>query len=433
MKRAHLNGESPATFRRLGRDVLFAVPVGLLAGFASALFLWSLDRVTEARWQQPWLLWLLPVAGFAVGWVYHRIGQGAERGTDLILDQIHTPGGGVPARMAPLVLVGTLATHLCGGSAGREGTAVQMGGSLADAFSRLCRLDASTRRALLIAGIAAGFGSVFGTPLAGALFALEVLVTGRLAYRHLLSALIASIVGDLTCTAWGGQHAVYTIGTSGSSFFAAPVEPWLLFKVLAAAAVFGLVGRGFSEITHQAHALLKRFVAYAPLRPLLGGLVVIALVYLVDTRDYLGIGVSSPDPRAVTLHSAFQTDGAGTWSWAWKLVFTVVTLASGFKGGEVTPLFFIGATLGHTLALLLGAPAGLFAGLGLIAIFAGATKTPLACTVLGIELFGAHHAVYFALACCVAFLVSGRTGIYSAQRHPSPATILASKAHKKTS
>lgn len=430
MKRAHFNGESPATFLRLGRAALFAVPVGVLAGSASALFLWALDRVTEARWQHPWLLWLLPVAGFAVGWIYHHIDAGAERGTNLILDQIHAPGGGVPARMAPLVLFGTLATHLCGGSAGREGTAVQMGGSLADAFSQLCRLDAPTRRALLISGIAAGFGSVFGTPLAGALFGVEVLMVGRLAYRHLFSALIASVVGDFTCTAWGTQHAIYSIGGSDGSFLVTPVDPWLLPKILGSAVVFGLAGRGFSEITHHTHALLKRFVEYDPLRPVLGGVLVVALVFLAGTRDYLGIGVSSTDPSAVTLLSAFQTGGAGAWSWAWKLVFTVVTLASGFKGGEVTPLFFIGATLGHTLALLLGAPVALFAGLGLIAIFAGATKTPLACTVLGVELFGAHHVVYFALACCVAFLVSGRTGIYSAQRHPSPATPLATKAQK---
>lgn len=432
MKRVHFTGEPSATFRRLGRDLLFALPVGLLAGSASALFLWSLDRVTEARWQHPWLLWLLPVFGFAIGWVYLRIGQNAAHGTNRILDEIHAPGGGVPARMAPLVLVGTLATHLGGGSAGREGTAVQMGGSLADAFAQLCRLDASTRRPLLISGIAAGFGSVFGTPLAGALFAIEVLVVGRLAYRHLLPALVASVVGHLTCSACGIRHPIFLIGIDEGNAVIAPPEPWLLLKVLAAAVVFGLAARCFSEITHHAHALLKRFVEYAPLRPVLGGLVLIGLVYLVGTRDYLGIGVSSPDPGAVTLLSAFQTDGAGTWSWAWKLAFTIVTLASGFKGGEVTPLFFIGATLGHSLALWLGAPVGLFAGLGLIAIFAGATKTPLACTVLGIELFGAQHAVLFAVACFVAFLVSGRTGIYSGQRQPLPAATLTPKTRKQT-
>ncbi len=409
-----------ATLRRLGRETLLAVPVGLLAGSASAFFLWSLDRVTGARWQHPWLLWLLPVAGFGVGWIYHRLGQTAGRGTNLILDQIHEPGGGVPARMAPLVLFGTLATHLCGGSAGREGTAVQMGGSLADTLARLCGSDASTRRTLLIAGIAAGFGSVFGTPLAGAIFALEVLVVGRLACRHFVPALVASIVGDLICSAWGIRHAVYSLGLGGTTAFAAPLDPWLLIKVVVVAVAFGLVARSFSELTHRLHAGLKHVVPYAPFRPVLGGLAVIALVYLGGTRDYLGLGVSSPDPQAVTLLSAFQTGGAGTWSWAWKLLFTVVTLASGFKGGEVTPLFFIGAALGHTLALPLGAPVGLFAGLGLIAIFAGATKTPLACTVLGIELFGAHAAVYFALACYVAFFASGRTGIYTAQRRPAP-------------
>ncbi len=410
---------SPSTrFRRLGLEAGLAVPIGLLAGSASALFLWSLDRVTEARWHSPWLLWLLPVVGFAVAWIYLRFGERAERGTHLIMDEIHAPGGGVPARMAPLVLFGTLATHLCGGSAGREGTALQMGGSLADAFSRLWRIDGPTRRTLLIAGIAAGFGSVFGTPLAGAIFAVEVLIVGRLAYRDFLPALVASIVGDLTCSAWGIKHAVFLLGATDGTPFGAMLDPALVAKVIAAAIVFGVISRAFSEVTHRLQATFKRFIAYAPLRPLLGGLTVIALVYVVGSRDYLGIGVTSPDPKAVTLLSAFQAEGAGPWSWAWKLVFTVVTLASGFKGGEVTPLFFIGATLGHAIAVPLGAPFALFAGLGLIGVFAGATKTPLACTVLGLELFGAHYSVYFVLVCFIAYYASGRAGIYPAQRLP---------------
>jgi H+/Cl- antiporter ClcA len=410
---------TPSTrFRRLGLEAGLAVPIGLLAGSASALFLWSLDRVTAARWHSPWLLWLLPVVGFAVGWIYLRFGQKAERGTHLIMDEIHTPGGGVPARMAPLVLFGTLATHLCGGSAGREGTALQMGGSLADAFSRLCRIEGSTRRTLLIAGIAAGFGSVFGTPLAGAIFAIEVLVVGRLAYRDFLPALIASIVGDLTCSAWGIDHAFFSLGAADGTPFLAMLELGLVAKIIAAAVIFGMISRGFSEVTHRLQASFKRFVAYAPLRPLLGGLTVIALVYVLGSRDYLGIGVTSPDPKAVTLLSAFQTEGAEPWSWAGKFLFTTVTLASGFKGGEVTPLFFIGATLGHAIAVPLGAPVALFAGLGLIGVFAGATKTPLACTVLGLELFGAHYSVYFALVCFIAYYASGRAGIYPAQRRP---------------
>lgn len=417
--------ETLATLRRLAFETLLAVPVGLLAGSASALFLWALDRVTETRWENPWLLWLLPIGGFAVGWLYHKIGSKAEGGTNLVLEQIHAPGGGVPARMAPLVLIGTLITHLFGGSAGREGTAIQMGGSLASAFARLCRIDAENLRVLLMAGVAAGFGSVFGTPLAGAIFALEVLVIGRVRYDALIPVLVASIVGDVTCSAWGIHHAIYHIGLGNSTALHTALDPLLMARVVGAALIFGLVSRFFAEITHALQNAFKRLVTYAPLRPVFGGAIVIALVYIAGTRDYLGIGVSSPDPAAVTLLSSFHVGGATTWSWAWKFLFTAVTLASGFKGGEVTPLFFIGATLGHALALALGAPVDLFAGLGFIAVFAGATNTPLACTLMGIELFGAHYAVYFAVACWIAYALSGHSGIYSAQRlgipkHPAP-------------
>jgi H+/Cl- antiporter ClcA len=318
--------------------------------------------------------------------------------------------------MAPLVLAGTLATHLCGGSAGREGTAVQMGGSLANAYARLCRIGPENIRVLLMAGIAAGFGSVFGTPLTGAIFALEVLVVGRMQYDALIPVLVASVVGDLTCSAWGIHHALYHIDVTEIAGTFHLANGILLGKIVLAAIAFGLASQFFSELTHAVKKQFAHFILYAPLRPAVGGFLVIALVYATGTRDYLGISVTSPDPGATTILSAFTAGGSTPWSWWWKLLFTVVTLGSGFKGGEVTPLFFIGATLGHTLATVLGAPIDLFAGLGFIAIFAGATNTPLACTMMGIELFGAQHAVYFAVACFVAYLFSGKSGIYSAQR-----------------
>ncbi len=412
--------EHVAHLRQLIVWTLLVLPVGVLAGSASALFLWSLERVTQWRWDLPWLLFLLPVGGFIVGWIYHRFGQRAEAGNNLIMEEIHAPGGGVPARLAPLVLLGTLITHLCGGSAGREGTAVQMGGSLAGLFGRLAQLSAENRRMLLLAGVAAGFGSVFGTPVAGAIFALEVLVIGQMRYDALLPVLIASLVGDYTCSAWGIHHTSYHIafgaGTAGHSL----VDGLLLGKVALAAIVFGLVSQCFAEITHLIKKTFARFIAYPPLRPAVGGLVVIALVWIVGTRDYLGIGVTSPEPGAVTILSAFSLGGATPWSWGWKLLFTAVTLGSGFKGGEVTPLFFIGATLGQALAVLFGAPVDLLAGLGFIAVFAGATNTPLACTLMGIEIFGAQHTLYFAVACFVAYQFSGRAGIYSAQRPGVP-------------
>ncbi len=398
------------------RATALAAPVGVLAGSASALFLWSLDRVTELRWAHSWLLYLLPVAGMLVGWLYQRHGKDSGAGNNLIIDQIHSPGGGVPARMAPLVLVGTLLTHLCGGSAGREGTAVQMGGSLASLYARVLRIGPENLRVLLMAGVAAGFGSVFGTPLAGAVFAMEVLVIGRIHYAAVLPVLVASVVADATCSAWGINHTQYHIAFAKTVGVPEVRDGWLVVKVVLAAVVFGLVSRFFAEFTHLLQRGYRRVAPQAWLQPALGGVAVIALFWLLGTGDYLGLGVRGEHPGSVTLLSAFEAGGATPWSWWWKLVFTAVTLAAGFKGGEVTPLFFIGATLGNALAVALGAPVDLFAGLGFIAVFAGATNTPLACTILGIELFGAEHTVFFALACFIAYYSSGHTGIYPAQR-----------------
>jgi len=416
MKRLFDLREHAVVLWQLLRWTLLVVPVGILAGSASAFFLWSLNYVTGLRGQHGWLLFLLPVAGVAVGWVYDFVGKSAAGGNNLLIEQIHEPGGGVPRRMAPLILGSTLITHLFGGSAGREGTAVQMGGSLASAYGRLCRFGEENMRVLLMAGVAAGFGSVFGTPLTGAIFAMEVLVIGRMRYDALIPVLVASVVADATCSAWGIEHAQYTINFEKASTGYLHLNGWLVAKVVVAAAAFGLVSRLFSELTHALQKGYEKIIPLAWLRPALGGALVIGLVFVVGTRDYLGLSVSSPDAGAVTLLSVFQPGGATPWSWWWKLLFTAVTLGAGFKGGEVTPLFFIGAALGNTLAVLLGAPVDLFAGLGFIAVFAGAANTPLACTVMGIELFGGHHAVYFALACFVAYFFSGHSGIYLSQR-----------------
>lgn len=408
------------------------LPVAILSGSASAGFLWALEAVTQLRWEHGWLLFLLPAAGLLIGLLYHFLAGRAEGGNNLIMEEIHEPGGGVPGRMAPLVLIGTLITHLCGGSAGREGTAVQMGGSIASVYARLCRIPAGNVRMLLMSGIAAGFGSVFGTPLTGAIFALEVLVVGQMQYDALIPVLVASVIGDFTCSAWGIHHAIYHITFLESTETFHLLNGALLGKVVLAAAAFGLVSQLFSELTHAIKNQFTRFIAYAPLRPVVGALFVIALVYALGTRDYLGIGVTAPEPGGISILSTFTDTGATPWSWWWKLLFTAITLGSGFKGGEVTPLFFIGAALGHTLAVLLGAPVDLFAGLGFIAVFAGATNTPLACTIMGIELFGAHHAVYFAVACFIAYLFSGHSGIYSGQKRGVPKNARSVVAHTLT-
>jgi hypothetical protein len=292
------------------RWLVLIVPMAALVGSAVAFFLWSLNYVTNVRFAHPWLLFLLPVAGLGVGLLYHYYGRSVEGGNNLIMDQIHQPGGGIPRRMAPLILLGTLVTHLFGGSAGREGTAVQMGGSIASAFCRWAGLESSRMRILLMAGIAAGFGAVFGTPLAGAVFALEVLMIGRIEYEALLPAFIAAVTGDWTCHAWGIEHTHYHIGYLASA--AAPaaffhLDPWVLLKVVIASAAFGWVSTLFAELSHRVSATFKRLIPFAPLRPAVGGALVIGLFLLVRTGDYLGLGVSSPDPHAVTIVSLFRS------------------------------------------------------------------------------------------------------------------------------
>ncbi|KWZ48386.1 voltage-gated chloride channel protein [Burkholderia savannae] len=401
MKRLHTL-EPVAALAHLCRWLALSAVVGALAGSASALFLRALDLATGARVAHPWLLWLLPAAGFATGWVYHRAGRSVERGNNLLIDEIHDPQRIVPKRMAPLVLAATVLTHLFGGSAGREGTAVQMGGALADRVTQLFALGRDDRRIMLMGGIAAGFASVFGTPLAGAVFGLEVLAIGRLRYDALLACVAASVVADAVCRMWGIHHTVYAV----------PFVPALsaagAASAVAAGIAFGIVGRLFAAATHALGARAKRWIAYAPLRPVAGGALVALAATLLHTPQYLGLGIP-------TIEAAFRGP-LPVYDFAGKFAFTVVTLASGFKGGEVTPLFYIGATLGNALSHLLALPLPVLAGLGFVAVFAGAANTPIASTIMAIELFGAPIGVYAALACVVAYLFSGQAGIYRAQR-----------------
>lgn len=404
--------------RGAGGRLMLALAVAAVTGSVTAFFLWALDLVTGQQWKHPALLWGLPLGGLAVGWLYHHFGRGSEKGNNLVIDEIHEPGGGVPVRMAPLVLLGTLVTHLFGGSAGREGTAVQMGGSIADGLSRLFRVSAENRRLMLMCGIAAGFGAVFGTPLTGAVFAMEVLVIGRMEYGALLPVLVASVAGDAVCSAWGIHHTIYHLdvgrlaGAGGHAEFNAA----LLAKTAVAGVCFGWAGRFFAWLTHTLQRGFASAISWAPLRPVAGGLMVIGLTLVMSSRDFLGLGVHAPPGGEVSILGSFAEGGIGALSWLWKTVFTSVTIASGFKGGEVTPLFFIGSTLGNELGMLLHEPVALFAAFGFIAVFAGAANTPLACTIMGIELFGAPWAAYFAVACFVSYACSGHAGIYRAQR-----------------
>jgi H+/Cl- antiporter ClcA len=403
---------------------LLVVPLSMVTGSAVAAFLWALDRVTAIRFEHPWLLWLLPIAGGLIAWLFATVGGPADKGNNLIIDEIHEPGGGVPLRMAPLILLTTIMTHLVGGSAGREGTAVQMGGSIAGGLAkRLPWLGRDDVRTLLMCGVAAGFGGVFGTPVAGMVFALEVLAVGRMRYEAILPCLAASLTADWTCAAWGISHTHYHVAALGSSS-AASGEPlldaWLMAWAAVGGLAFGAASRLVSTAIHGVQHAFKRSIPSPILRPVIGGLIVIALVHSFGSNDYLGLGVTSPDPNAVTIGSAFEPAGAHVWSWAAKILFTAITIGSGFKGGEVTPIFFVGATLGNSIGTVGGVPVDFMASLGFVAVFAGAANTPLACIVMAVELFGGECIAYHAVACVVAYLVSGHGGIYKSQRVDTP-------------
>ncbi len=411
--------EQFAIAKNLLRWTILIVPVAIVIGSLVALFLWLLEWATQTRWENMWLIFLLPVAGLFIFFLYQVLGKNAAAGNNLIIDEIYTPASGIPTRMAPLILITTVVTHLFGGSAGREGTAVQIGGSIADRFSRWYNLQQDDKRILLMAGMAAGFGAVFGTPITGAIFALEVLAVGRIKYDALVPCLIASVVADITCTKWGAHHTHYIMQSIEStdrliSFF--PVDVWMLVKVIGAGAIFGLVSFLFVRLTQVIKITSNTYIKHTWLVPVVGAFLVVGISYAIGSFDYLGLGVTNPNPTGVSITSAFMPGGATYFSWFFKLLLTAITLGMGFKGGEVTPLFFIGATLGNTLAVLTGSPVDLFAGLGFIAVFAGATNTPIACTLMGIELFGAEYALYFAIVCFTAYYFSGPTGIYGSQR-----------------
>ncbi len=387
----------------LAQWIALGTVAGVACGAASALFLWSLGRATEVRTHDLRIVWLLPVAGLALGALYERFGKDVRAGTNLVVDTLHDGGPQLPLRMAPMVLAGTVLTHLFGGSVGREGTAVQMGASLTDWLSHRLGVDPDTRRRMLAAGVAGGFGSVFGTPLAGTVFGLEFVVLGRVEYDALVPALVASFVGDVTARALGATH------THLEALPETAMTPLLAAKWVVFAAAVAAVTVTFITLTHAVKNLAEARIPALRWRMFAGGVAVVAMWRLSGTGDFLGLGVP-------LLTRSFTDAQLPVAVFALKLVFTAVTLGAGFPGGEVTPLFVIGAALGNVLARALGMPIALGAGVGLAAVFAAASNTPLALTIMAAELLGAAALPHTALVCVLAYVLTGHRSIYPSQR-----------------
>lgn len=385
----------------LSKWVFICALLGFLSGSASAFFLVSLEWVTQFRIHNNWIIWLLPIGGLLIGLVYHYYGKDVVKGNNLLLEEYENPQQTIPFKMAPLVLIGTLITHLFGGSAGREGTAVQMSGAIADQFKGIFNLDDSDRKTLIILGISAGFASVFGTPLAGALFALEVLYFSKITYKSIILSFAVAYIAYFTVEFWQVAHTHYHI----------PIVPQitatLLGWIIIVSIIFGFASMLFSRSTHYWAKLFSKTIAYAPLRPFVGGIILATSFYFIGTTKYIGLGVP-------VIVDAFS-NANNSYDFLLKILFTGFTLGAGFKGGEVTPLFFIGATLGSALSIIVPLPIALLAGIGFVAVFSGATHTPIACTVMGMELFGIESGLFIAISCIVAYYSSGSVGIYHSQ------------------
>lgn len=384
------------------RWFFFSLLIGILAGVASTIFLVSLKWATETREHWPLIILGLPLAGLLIGWVYHKYGVEAARGQNLILDEIHDPKKTVPLRMAPLILVSTLLTHLFGGSAGREGTVVQMGASLADQLSRYFKIENHDRKILLAAGAGAGFGAALGAPWAGWIFGMEVIQIGRLRVFAWFQCFVSSFVAYYTTVFLQAPHSVFPLVPVFEISFSN------IMWVAVAGICFGGAAKVFTMLAHGIENLSARVVRVPYLRPFVGGVLLVILYYIEGSFRYDGLGIDVIQQALIAPASFLDP--------AYKTFFTGLTVGSGFKGGEFIPLVFIGASLGSALGLILPVSFQLLASTGFAAVFAGASNTPIACSIMAMEVFGPKIGVYAFLACFMSYFFSGHHGLYKSQR-----------------
>ena len=394
-----------ARSKELVFDLVLGVVVGVIGGGVAYAFLRTLNWVNTTRNDNENLIYFLPLAGLVIGLMYHHFGERVANGSNLVLEEIHEPGAGVPRRTAPMVFLATAISHLFGASTGREGAGIQITASVADTIAKPFSPSPETRKLLLITAISAAFGGLFGVPIGGMVFALEVQENGRIRYEAMLPALLAGLVGYKIVESLNIKHLV--TGT----LVPVDLSLGLSWKLIVLSGVSSILALAFIQLTHTVHRAAHSWIKWQPLRPVAGGCIVLILVLISGSRDYLGLS-------AHLAEGAFAgVVGIAVGAFAWKLVFTSVSLGTGFIGGEMVPLFIIGALAGAQTGRLLNASIPLFAAIGMMATFAAASNTPIACIVIGIELFGAGATLPLALTCVLAYALSGRRGIYHSQKH----------------
>ena len=377
-----------------------AAVTGCVCGLVGSAFYLAVAEATRLRGANGWLIWLLPAGGALIALVY-RLTKLDGLGTDAIIDAIHE-GRRISPLLVPVIFAATALTHLFGGSAGREGAALQIGGSLGQNIARLWRLDDKDRRLATLCGMSALFSALFGTPLTATVFALEVISVGELYYAGLVPCLASSLAAY-------GVTRLFGIAPTRFDVAAPALSVDMLWRVALLGVAAALMAVILCETMHRGERAAAKLIRNSALRAAAGGALLIALTYLAGTGDYNGAGTE-------VIAAAIERGEARPWDFALKLLFTAVTLSCGFKGGEMVPTFYIGATLGCTLGGLLGIPPGFAAAVGLAALFCGAVNCPIASVILAVELFGSGGAVYFAVAAAIAYMLSGYTGLYRSQK-----------------
>lgn len=378
--------------------------VGGVGGMVGALFHLGVSYATEVRLAHPWVLYLLPAGGLVIAGLY-KLCKLEGRGTNAVIESVHF-GKEVPVLLVPLIFVSTVITHLCGGSAGREGAALQIGGGIGFETGRLLRLGEKDLPLATLCGMSAVFSALFGTPLTAAIFAMEVISVGVFYYAGLIPCLTAALVGYLVSLLMGVPPTRFAVADPG-------LDPWTMLLVILLAIGCAVVSILFCRGLQKTGKLAARLLPNPYGRVLVGGALVIVLTLLVGNTNYNGAGMEM-------VEQAVSGD-VEPWAWLWKLLFTAVTIGFGYKGGEVVPSFFVGACFGCVLGGAMGLPAGFGAAIGLVAVFCGAVNCPIASVFLSIELFSTGDVLYFAMACAISYLLSGYCGLYSSQ------TILYSK------
>lgn len=380
--------------------ILIAAVVGILGGVAGSIFHLSIDYVTELRTEYDWLIFLLPVGGLVIAGIYEVFRSKGRIDTNRVLEAVGAEEK-VPLVMAPLIFVSTVITHLLGGSAGREGAALQLGGSIGYNMGRVFRLNKNDMHIIVMAGMSSVFAALFGTPLAAAFFALEVTCVGVLHYAGLVPCMIASVTAYYTALRFGVSPIRFKI-------IAESISGEVLVKVIILALACAVVSIAFCVAIKKTEDSMERLLHNKYLRAFVGGAIIAVLSLVLQTQDYNGAGMD--------VISRAMAGEAKASAFVLKIVFTAITIAAGFKGGEIVPALFIGSTLGCVLGPILGVNPGFAAAIGAVSLFCGVVNCPVASVLLALEIFGAERILLFAVACGVSYMMSGNFGLYKSQR-----------------